>query len=86
MATLLFSFRWLLYRCLHTVAMFPFFESAKGSSSEAIAQKLGCYVDTVNSFQKDLSTRKKRFDSGTSTTVNERDMRNIDRELFRKPG
>jgi len=61
-------------------------ESAKGSSSEAIAKKLGRHVDTVKRFQKDPSPRKKRSDSGTSRTVNERDMRNIGRELRRRPG
>ena len=61
-------------------------ESAKGTSPDAIAAKIGRHVDTVKRFQKNPTPRKKRSDAGISKTVTDRDMRNITRQLRKKPG
>ena len=36
-------------------------ESAKGTTPDTIAQKIGRHVDTVNRFQKDPSPRKNQM-------------------------
>lgn len=61
-------------------------ESAKGTSPNDIATKIGRHVDTVKRFQKNPAPRKKRSDAGTSKTVTDRDLRNIGRQVRRKPG
>ena len=60
--------------------------SAKGTTLDAIAQKIVCHVDTVKRFQKDPWPRKKRPDAGILKTVTERDLRNIGRQLRMRPG
>ena len=61
-------------------------ESAKGTSPDAIAEKIGRHVDTVKRYQKDPTPRKKRSDAGIFKAVTARDLRNIGRQLRRRPG
>ena len=60
-------------------------ESAKCTTPDAIAQKLGYHVNIAKKFQKDPSPRKKRSEAGISKTVTERDSRNIGRQVRRRP-
>ena len=48
-------------------------ESAKGTSPDVIAAKIGCHVDTVKIFQKNPTPRKKLSNAGLSKTVTDRD-------------
>ena len=56
-------------------------ESAKGKFVDVVAEITGSHIDTVKRFLKDLSPWKKRSDARRSTTVANRDRRNIVRQL-----
>lgn len=56
-------------------------KTAKGTSRDAIAKKLGRHFDTARRFLKDPSPRRQQSDCRTSETMTERDLRNIGRQF-----
>lgn len=61
-------------------------EIAKKTPCASIASMLGRHVKTIQRFLKDPSNRKTRSDKGKIKTVNMRDIRNIKRQISKKPG
>ena len=60
-------------------------ETAKVTSPNAIAEKIGRHVDSVKRYLKDPSAKKKRLNAGFSKAVSARDLREIGRYLRRNP-